>query len=590
MDKIETIYDFVIEQENAMSSGVQIAENFSWSFKDHVSQTVHAKNSKFLKGANDYKRPYKNIILPILRLQYRTEGFDVKDIEMFVDDSQNYYKSFLVRKYHTMWAREHGLDDFIDSLVETYVDFGGVLVKKTTGTTPEVVAWQSVAFCDQTDILSGPIAIDHFYSPSQLKEMVEKGWGSENYGATVTVDELIALAEQSKENEQSKGVPNKTPGKYIKIYEVHGEFPEYWLGEAESDNYTRQLHIIGFYTDSQGKKEGVTLFKGKEATSPFKLLLRDGIFGRALGLGGVEELFQSQIWVNYGKIRITEMLDAASKIVYITDDSNFVNRNPNLSEVENNQVLDLATGTTIRQLDTTPRNANQFDNNNVDWENSGQSIGSAFDPLMGAPAPSGSTFRGQERQVIEGKGIHDYRRGKIATFLDEMYQDWFMVQFAKDIVKKQSFLVELSADEMQEIITQVAENEANRTRNEQVLSAELPEDKEALKTNITESFFRSGNKKFLEILEKELKDIPVSVRLNIAQKQAYLGQLADKITGVFQQLLNPQTLQVMAANPGLAKPFNELLESQGLSPIQFAGLMKLETLQPASAQPQPITQ
>src|SRR3990167_4966803 len=168
---------------------------------------------------------------------------------------------------------------------------------------------------------------------------------------------------------------------------------------------------------------------------------------------------------------------------------------------------------------------------------------------MGAPAPSGTPFRAQAIQVQEGKGTHDYRRGKIATFLDERYREWFIADFVKEISSGKEFLAELSMDELQEIGEQIAENTANRMRNEQVLNGEIPTDKETLKQEALQGFLKGGNKKFIEMFKDDFKDAPISVRLNVSGKQAYLGQMVDRLTGVIQQLFNPQVLQAIQQNP-----------------------------------------
>src|SRR6267154_2047215 len=165
------IYDFVVAEETAYNTiPVQVADGYEWSMPTHIRTTVLYKNSQYLTGKDDSK-PFKNIIRPILNLQYRAEGFDVKDIVLFVNDSEKYYMSFLVSKYHEKWARENKIDTFIDNLVESFIDFGGSLVKNVNSERPEVVKLQSIAFCDQTDLLGGPLAIKHFFSPSQLLDM-----------------------------------------------------------------------------------------------------------------------------------------------------------------------------------------------------------------------------------------------------------------------------------------------------------------------------------------------------------------------------------------------------------------------------------
>ena len=78
-----------------------------------------------------------------------------------------------------------------------------------------------------------------------------------------------------------------------------------------------------------------------------------------MGRGGVEELFESQVWTNWDEIKITEMLDSASKTIHFSDDPTFKSRN-NLNNVKNNEVLSLQEGRKIQQLDTYPRNLQVF--------------------------------------------------------------------------------------------------------------------------------------------------------------------------------------------------------------------------------------
>ena len=343
------IFDFITQEEVAYQTlPIAVAENYEWNMAKHVNTTTLYKNSQYLSG-KDEDKPFKNIIRPILNLQYRSEGFDVKDIVLFVNDSEKYFMSFLVKKFHEKWARENKIDTFIDKMVESYVDYGGALVKNVNDVKPEVVPLQSIAFCDQTDILSGAIGIKHFFAPDQLMDMASKGWGNPKHGATASLSEIITLAQDYKIDNSQDKKKSKTPGKYIEVYEVHGMFPDEWLenpneteiGETlDQENaektYTRQIHIVTFLKDSNNNKKGITIFKGKESESIFKLILRDEIYGRALGFGGAEELFEPQVWINYDVIRMKGMLDIASKVIYQTSDSAFANRNKT-SDLENGE-------------------------------------------------------------------------------------------------------------------------------------------------------------------------------------------------------------------------------------------------------------
>lgn len=561
------IFSFITAEETAYSTlPVNVIEGYDWSMADHIKKSVLYKNSQYLSGKSDDK-PFKNIIRPILNLAYRAEGFDVKDIQIFVNEAKNYFKSFLIKKYHEKWARENEIDTFIDEMVESYVDFGGALIKDINDVRPEVVPWQRIAFCDQTDILSGPIAEKHFYSPDQLKEMEKKGWKN--------IDEVITLAENYKQDDTyTQGKQTKTPGKYIEVYEIHGMFPETWLND-ENEEYddetklTRQLHICTFYQSKEFSKNGITLYKGKEKELPYKLILRDKIYGRGLGFGGAEELFEPQVWVNYDIIRIKGVLDAASKVIYQTADVAFANRNKTMN-LDNGEILIVEEGKNIAQINTQPVNVMVFENSITEWKNHARQMGSAQEAIMGDQPPAGTPFKSVEYQAIEGHSIHEYRKGKLATFLDEIYRDWIIPYISKEITKGQEFLAELDLEELQSVADAIVINESNKMVKEAILNGEeiIPEQVEMHKQMVRESFMKGGNKKFIEIVEGEFKNAPIDVYINIAGKQKNLAGITDKLTNVWRSIIaNPQILQI----PAMAKLFNSIIENSGLDPIDFSG-------------------
>lgn len=573
MELQQDIYSYIKREEANYQLPIAVIDAYDWSMRDHIKLSTLYKNSQFSTGKDDNK-PFKNITRPILNLQYRAEGFDVKDITLYVNDRKNYYKSFLVKKFHEKWARKNNMDTFIDELVESYVDYGGALVKNVNKERPEVVPLQSIVFCDQTDILSGPIGIKHFFSPDQLKDMEAVGWGSEANGATITIDEVITLAKDTKKLDK-EGKEVKTPGKYIEVYEVHGTLPEEFLRDEVGDEkkYVSQLQIVCFYQKENGEKQGVTLFRGKEKESPFKLILRDKVYGRALGFGGAEELFEPQVWVNYDIIRMKGLLDAAAKIIYQTSDPAFANRNKT-NDVENGEILITEQGATISQINTTPVNITLFEKSVAEWEAHAQQIGSANDSIQGVQPTSGTPFKLQELVTQESHSLHEYRKGKLATFVSEIYRDWSIPFISREISKGDEFLAELDPEEMQTVADLVMTNEANKFVKESILNGETidPMQVESYKKAVRDSFVKGGNKKFIEILAEEMKEAPIDVEVNIAGKQKDLAQQTDKLVNIFRQIMssvNPQTGKSVLDDPRMAKIFNQILESSGLSPIDM---------------------
>ena len=564
-------YEWIKGEEAAYLLPIYLIDGWAWSMRSYLRRSFLYKNSQFETSNDDRdRRPFKNIIRPILNIQYRTEGFDVKDIELYVDSEDKYHYSLLVDKFHNKWALKHQIDTFIDELVESYVDYGGVLTKNVNEERPEVVNLLSLAFCDQTGILSGPFAIKHYFSPSELRKMASAGWGDEKNGATIDLETLIKICEPKKKQDGNKQ-SNATPGKYVETYEVHGDLPMSWLKEEneEYDNkHVPQIQIIAFYKNPNNQDVGVTLFAAKEPKLPFKFLSRDGVFGRALGFGGIEELFEPQVWTNFGEIQMQEMLELASKTFFKTTDSRFKTRN-NLTNSENGQVFDLQQGTDINQLDTAPRSINIFNTAVNLWEQHARALGGAGESLMGESPSAGTPFKLQELVTMEAKGLHHWRQGKIAVFMDEIYRDWVLPYIAKELTKDQSFFAELSMDELQKVTKIIVENKINKAERETMLNGEFmfPEEKEVMKVRMTEEFLKQGNKRLFKIFKDELKDAPLEVLTNIVSKQKNLALLTDKLVNVLRQFIATPAIR---QDPEMVKLLNTILESSGMSPIMFS--------------------
>lgn len=586
------IFNYITSKEEEYKQPIAINDSWNWSMVEHIKTTVLYINSQLLTGKDEFK-PIKNITRPILNLQHRTEDIEVKDVQIYVNDPERYHLSFLVKKYHDeVFVKENDIDTFFDELNVSRIDFGAGLSKMLNGPCPVTVPLQSIAFCDQTDILSAPFGLKHYYSPDQLLDMKPFGWGDKSKGATTTIEDLIDQACEEKETPDGQKV--KTPGRYIEVYEVHGNLPKKFANPAdESGEYETQLFICAFYND-KGKtgRNGVILYSAKEKELPFKLIKRDPVHGRALGFGGAEELFEAQVWVNYDMKRIIDMLDAASKTILKTTDPSFTNRNK-VRDMDNLEVTVLEPGTDLTQVDTFPRNLKLFENSIVQWETHAKDMGASQDPLQGKEAVSGTPFASLQAQIQQGLGLHDYRRGQYAKHLEEIYQDWIIPHIQKKICQGAKFLSDLSLEELQYVTDALVTNESNRRVKDMVLAGEIPtqEEMEVFQEVIREDFKKKGSKHFIEILKGEFNDTPLAVTVSIAGKSKNLSQLTDKAVSIFKfAFANPQGFAQTMQIPGMAKSFNQILEFSGMSPVDFAGIDKLAISQPPvpAEQAQPV--
>lgn len=586
---MEDVFKYIKEQENNWkTTRVPLTSSKDWSMYEHIERCTNVANAWFHQGSNDVNngRPYDDIVTPILNVAFRSEGFDVKDIVPFVDDVNENYKSFLVKKFHPQWARKNELDTFIDDVVESSVIYDLVLVKNVNNTRPEVVDLKTLAFCDQTDVMAGPICIKHQYTPAELSDFKGK-WDDDK------IDMAIAVAVDEIEAKTADGQRVKTPGKYITVYELRGNLPEVWIDpEGDLNKYTSQMHIKCFYTDKENQKQGITLYQGKDKplSDNFKALKIDRIRsrGRACGRSIVESLFEPQVWRNYDAIKIKKMLDSAVNLLQ-TDSDEYGNQK--LSELKENTIIKHEPGRPITKIDTGIQNLTAYTNDQVKWENNARIIGSASDAQLGTNPVSGTPFALQNLVVQQGQGIHEYRQGKIATFFaDVLYPSWILGYLVDEMNKGQKFSEELSLDELQEIADQIATNKTEEKMAELIFNGEIvtPEAKAQALQMYKEQFMKGVNGRgFFEIIKDELKEIPTCVYVNVKGKQKYMAQNADKLTNVIREVIaNAAAFQ---QNPGLAKPLNQLLEDSGLSPIDFTKMITAPPIQQANPQTQQLT-
>lgn len=576
----KTVFEYITSEENAWkTTRIPLTGSKDWNMAEHIERCTNVANAWFHKGANDGNRPYDDIVTPIINVAFRTEGFDVKDIVPYVDDINESYKSFIIKKLHPQWARRMELDTLIDDVVETSVIYDLVLMKDVNSVRPEVVDLKTIAFCDQTDVLAGPICLKHQYTIAEMVSFKGK-WDSDK------INQAILQSSEEKSVSTAGDQRAKTPSKYITVYELRGMLPECWLKEdGEMHDYVNQMHLVCYYHDKEGNKQGITLYKGddKPLSESFKSLKIDRIRskGRACGRSIVESLFEPQVWNNYAGIKLKKMLDSAVNLV-ITDSDELANQK--LTELKDNTILKQNKGDSTVRLDGQLQNLPAFQNYQTKQENSARNIGSASELALGNTPASGTPLGTTEIVHTEGVGIHEYRQGKIATFFaDVLYRDWILGYLVKEINTGVKFSEELSLDEMQEVASAIGRNAVEDKIKRIILdTGKIPteQDREMMMQVFTEEFTRGGNRKFFETVKDELKDIPVSVMINIKGKQRRMAQNADKITNIIREAVgNPQMAQV----PGIGKALNELLEESGMSPIDWSQITKAQPAQPVQS-------
>lgn len=586
-----TIYDYITQQENSFETEeIQVGENWFWNFRSHVQLIFHLMHGVFFTGENNWLRAFKQVMRPLIRLSIWTEDLEVKDVVFYIEETTGRVLSFLIKKYHDeVYTREHDLDTLFDDITESDIAFGGALVQKGVDR-PEVIPLQSVAFGDQTNLLGGPIGFKHYFSPSKLREMSKFGWGKESNGATTTIENLITLATQDKEADGTLSErKNNTPGKNIEVYIVKGDLPEAYLNDNDNvEDWYGQVQIVALYSDSENKKQGQTLYRKRESDSSLMVHISEPVYQRALGWSDGEALLHPQIWTNFSAIYKMGLVEAAGKVPLVTDDPAWTTKNK-IQDMENLEVTTIEEGRTVQAIQTAfTGNFSMFESTINELYESAQLSVSAFDPLMGKEESAGTTFRGQNQLVAQGRGWHDRRRGQRAKFIEKLYRAWIIPDMKKEILKGKKFLATLSTEEMSWMADQLATNAVNARIKEIILNGKMitKEEQDTMTQLFKQDFMKKGNKHLLEILKDELEDVEIKMGVNIAGKQKNLSNLSDKVLSILQAAMtNPQFKQNLEAN-GMLENFNDLLEYSGMSPANFAAVTQMQ--QNPQAVPSPI--
>src|SRR3990167_4667777 len=567
----KTIAEFIKTEENRYETQpIDVLPNVSWNMRNHIVMSISMKYGWFTKASNDYvtKPFFKKIILPIMRVKYAARDIDVKDILLYVDDPAKDYLSFLVKKfYDDIFVIENNLDEFIDKAIEQQEDLGGTLIKKGEKSMPEVQPLDSIAFCDQSDVLSAPVGFKFNYSPDSLRKMSKLGWGDKSKGATAAIEEIIKEAIQEKDSSLADNKQNKSTGKAIEVYVVRGEMPEFYLKKDGKEEVKNQVQIVAFYT-VKGKTGTQILYRAPETEEVYKFYKSSAeeIPGRALSLGGIEELIDVQVWTNFSEVAKMNMLKYASKTVHWTDDTTYTNKQK-IKELENGEITTVEKGSQIGLVPTGSPNIQLFTQVLQELDNHARGLGGTLDPFPEGNATSGVPLGVVERIVTERRAPHKREQGKFAKFLEEIYRDWIIPAMVKEMFKGKEWFSELSYEELDWLIERVACNQASKQNIEQVLNGETPTPYEELKQQIKDSYLKNGNRQLLGILEGELRGKAIKVKINIAGKQKDIQFMSTALTNVFRAYSSNPAL---AQDPMARQMLHQLVEWAGLRPLGTA--------------------
>ncbi|MBS4082922.1 MAG: hypothetical protein KGZ73_05175 [Rhizobiales bacterium] len=563
---MSSIFEFIAKaRDSYRTDSVEITDGYEFSQYETIRTIELYHNSRFLTSNTDSlgrEKPFYNICKFRVNVATRATDLDTKDAQIQSGPGK-YAQSFLLNLKNRNWMRFAMFGVFLNKMTHTRAKYGGVLVKKVESDDElslHVVPWRD-SITDQVDIRSGAKLYRHHYTPADLVTEGERlGWSN--------IAEAIEAAKSTREAEASQdGKENKTSGDVVEVWEVHGVLKKSFLDkEAEEYEYERQMHVVVLDESDKDNVTGITLYSGKEKEDPYKYLPYEEVDGRGLGVGVIEDLFEAQVWTNYGEKQKKDMLDLAGKIIFQTADQNLPAQNI-LTDLENGSVVTHSPNYPLTQVNNSPASFVAFEKLLADWDKQAERVSSTPPAITGETMPSGQPFRLAAMLNQEAGSMFEYRREEAGLFIQEIYQDWVLPFLVKQIRKEKELVGDLTEDELAAISQAVAEHEAAKEFKERILNGEdvTPEAFEAFKVSVFEEMKRGGKKRKFSIPKDffgEDDDINVDVITTGEQKnKAVVMETLFNVFGVVAK--NPAILQ----DPVLARLFNQIVEIAGVSPL-----------------------
>lgn len=543
---------------SAYNQAVPIEEGLEFSQKSTIKRILFYSLSEYLSNRNDKfgrRKPFKNVVNEHVDGEVAGTDPDFKQIQLLAENSK-FVKSMLLRRELLHWAKTTGFSETLNSLNETYVRYGGVLAKKTSKNGQlfiDAVKWKDV-ITDQIDIDAGAIIERHWLSPTELRA---KGAIWDN------VEGAIELAQKYENGAMT--TTNRT-----EVLEIEGEFPtSYWQEDAVDGGYER---IKAFIAVKDSQKILLYVNKIPERTYKYKKRRPQLAENRALGIGVVEEGFETQISVNEVAIAENLAFQLGGKIIAKSNAAN--PNNLNFSSLETGSIINLEDNEYLEPLLLTPSTLPEYQRLTDSWEANYRRRTGVQD-LTDDPK-AGTAYSTVALQTKLSSGRTDYRRESFAFFVKELIQDWVLPFIIKKLEGSHILTSDFSPNELKMIDEAITNERMLPEIAQGIFAGKLidPARVEQIKGNVQQDLSKFGATRSIDIPKgffgKDfLKDITVLMDDEFFDRKAQNQTLFE-----MYKSMDPM-------DPNRAIVFQQLTEVGGA--ISPASLSTIPTAQPQAA-------
>lgn len=562
-------------------------------------------NSKHIMGSTDSlnrEKPFYNIVIAATNIWQRATDIDRKDIRIKALKKADEVKAFLAMCHLQLWMRKVNFGVFLNEWGRTLAAYGSAITKfveKDGQLYPSVIPWNKV-IVDAIDFENNPVIEKLYYTPGQLLE--NKSYDQKE------VKRLIEYVRQPRKLTDKQQVDILSD--YIEVFEVHGNLPLSYLTNKDKDKdiYQQQMHVLCYYVrnDKKGEYEDFSLFKGREAESPYILTHLDRADGRTLSVGCVERLFESQWMTNHAAKSMKDTLDLTSKVLFQTSDANYLGRNA-LSAIETGDILIYKDNMPLTQINNSKQDIAALEQYMGKWEQIGQELTNTPNAMRGmigsgTGMPSQSSYRMASLVIQQTNQLFDLYTENKGLSVEEMMRKKVIPHLEKKLNNADEIAIELEANDLTKIDSIYLPVEAVKRYNKRMVQQVIQNGNEVAKGNVAsplqpfnmateqqpiqQELNQQGNTRYFTTDDikkiqwsKFFKDFEWECEVEVTNETVDKNSVLSTLSSLLQTAVN---------NPPLYKMITEkILEETGvISPLEVAAAQAQQP--PPQPQPSPL--
>lgn len=621
----QSLSDLIVTfKKNFLEQEIEIVPGLMFNQYETIKRTYFYMHNQFQSGPTDDNGDPKYFYdLVTHRNDQATKNIniDTKDVYIKSETKGTQVKSWLLRREYMVYAKSTGWGKKLNTIADDLPDFGTVVwkkIKKDGRVDVKQVELINLMNDPKVDCLKDGMVIErHLLTQDDMRG--KKSWNQEVVQKLIqsgrTVSNTAFLDTQTQATNSMKRIDTTTP--FYEAFELWGEIPyslyekhrtggiprkntsikipekktksSYGVNTSEHYKQNTEPETVSYDTShsnetvyvlaivagvDSGKPDQECVLFCQEADRelfPYKEVHFRRRKGRWLGVGNFEQCFPIIEKANELTNRFFASLRIALLHLFQTRDNLHVK----------NVMTDLLDGDVVvskSELTVIPteiRGASEYklEMNNI--ETLADKLCNSYEVVTGADLPSGTSFKLGSQQLKSATKLFEFVRENMGLFIEEVFNDWMLPDFAKSLTKEHILELLDDADDIQ-----VYYNAKRKIYQYEVLKRYIMDnneypDPEQLKLvgELVKDQIAKGSKQ-LQIENDYYSQTKYGLKVVTTGENDNKKESLESVSSLVQvAMANPQGLQ----DPRLMKLVNIVLEQSGYSPLEINSINETPT-------------